>query len=143
MLISLMAKSSALRTSTGMLGAGPLIATTGMMGAIRHRSNPTQIDDYKTSYAGRASEVVHWFENLREKAAALAERVPEIDTPTLVFWGDLDVMFDPSNAEHLHEALPNSALEILPEAGHLSWSDQPEMFRNMIIEWVNTGHKNV
>ena len=48
-----------------------------------------------------------------------------------------------SNAQHLHEALPKSALEIFPEAGHLSWSDQPEMFATMVIDWVNSGHKDV
>ena len=29
----------------------------------------------------------------------------------------------------------------LPEAGHLAWSDQPEMFASMITDWVRTEHK--
>ena len=140
MMINLMARFGVMRTSTALLGAGPLIAYTARIGAIRHRSNPTQIDDYKRAYAGRASEVVHWFANLRGKASELAAKVGDIEVPTLVFWGDLDVMFDPSNAEHLHQALPNSELRILPEAGHLSWSDQPEMFASMITDWVTAGH---
>ena len=67
----------------------------------------------------------------------MAKRVDQIDIPTLVFWGELDVLFDPSNAEHLHNVLPNSELQILPEAGHLSWADQPELFASMVINWVN------
>lgn len=63
--------------------------------------------------------------------------------PTQIFWGELDALFDVSNAHNLHEAMPKSALQIFPEAGHLSWSDQPEMFAAMIIDWVTTGHKNV
>lgn len=140
MMISLLAKSRFMRTTTAMLGAGPLMAFTGRLGAIRHRSNPTQVDDYKQCYSGRAAEVVRWFEDLRGKAADLAAKVGDLGIPTLVFWGDLDVMFDPSNAEHLHNALPNSELRILPEAGHLSWSDQPELFGSMIVDWVNDGH---
>lgn len=143
MIINQLARFGFMRTSTGLLGAGPLVAFTSRIGAIRHRSNPTQIDDYKTAYSGRAPEVVYWFENLRGKAAELAAKVGDIEVPTLVFWGDLDVMFDPSNAEHLHEALPNSELKILPEAGHLSWSDQPEMFASMILDWVTTGHREL
>lgn len=135
--------SSVMRWSTGKLGAGPLMATTAMLGAIRHSSNPTQVDDYKRAYSGRAPEVVYWFENLRGKGEALSKRVSEINVPTLVFWGDLDVMFHVSNAKHLHDALPYSKMQILPEAGHLSWSDQPEMFRSMVIDWVNGGHKTV
>ena len=67
----------------------------------------------------------------------------KIDIPTLVFWGELDVLFDPGNAEHLNTALPQSTLQILPEAGHLAWADQPELFADMIIDWVETTHKNV
>ena len=139
-MITMLARFRVMRTVTGLLGAGPLLAFTGRIGAIRHRSNPVQIDDYKRAYSGRAKEVVYWFEDLRAKGAELAAKVDRIEVPTLVFWGDLDVMFDPSNAEHLHNALAHSELQILPEAGHLSWSDQPEVFASMITEWVTTGH---
>jgi pimeloyl-ACP methyl ester carboxylesterase len=67
--------------------------------------------------------------------------VKDIDIPTLIFWGELDVLFDASNAEHLHAALPQSKLQILPEAGHLAWADQPEFFANMVIDWVDTAHQ--
>jgi pimeloyl-ACP methyl ester carboxylesterase len=143
LLINMLAASPVMRSATALFGSGPLIATTAKLGAIRHRSNPTQVDDYKRAYSGRAFEIIHWFADFRAKAAALADRVGEIDTPTLVFWGDLDVMFDASNAELLDAALPNSKLQVFPEAGHLSWSDQPELFASMIVEWVDGGHKSV
>lgn len=136
-MINMLAGSRFMRTATAMLGAGPLLATTAKLGAIRHRSNATQVDDYKRAYSGRAFEVIHWFEDLRSNGAALAARLSEITIPTLVFWGDLDVMFDITNAELLNEALPNSKIHVLPEAGHLSWSDQPELFGSMIIDWVH------
>ena len=142
-MISMLGRFGWLRKMTSLLGAGPLIAFTGMLGAIRHESNPVQIDDYKRAYAGRAGEVLYWFEDIRKKAAAIAERVDEIVIPTLVFWGELEVMFDVSNAKHLHDALPKSKLQILPEAGHLAWSDQPEMFASMVTDWVNSGHRNI
>ena len=92
-------------------------------------------------FGGRAAEVVYWFKDFRAKAAELAGRVQEIEIPTLVFWGELDVLFDPSNAKHLDAALPQSKLHILPDAGHLAWADQPELFADMIIDWVATEHK--
>ena len=143
MLINLMSRFGILRWNTALLGAGPLIAFTSTFGAIRHRYNPTQVDDFKRAYSGRAFEVIHWFANLRGNGEDLARQVSEIDVPTQIFWGELDALFDVSNAHHLHQAMPKSALQIFPEAGHLSWSDQPEMFATMIIDWVNTGHKNV
>ena len=140
-MISMLARFGFMRFTTGLLGAGPLIAFSSKLGSIRHRANARQIDDYKRAYSGRAGEVVYWFKDFRAKAAALAGRVKEIDIPTLVFWGELDVMFDPSNAEHLNDALPKSKLQILPEAGHLAWADQPELFADMIIDWVGTAHQ--
>jgi len=140
-MINMLAKFGLMRFITGLLGAGPLIAFSSKLGSIRHRANPKQIDDYKRSYSGRAAEVVFWFKDFRSKAAELAGRVKEIDIPTLVFWGELDVLFDPSNAGHLDAALPQSKLQILPEAGHLAWADQPELFADMIIDWVETTHK--
>lgn len=142
-MINMLAGSRIMRSATAMLGAGPLIATTGKLGAIRHTSNATQINDYKQAYSGRAFEVIHWFEDFRSKAAGIAERLDEVDVPTLVFWGELDVMFHVSNAELLNDALPHSTLQVLPEAGHLSWSDQPELFAAMIADWANGGHKTV
>lgn len=141
-MISMLGRFGVMRTSTSWLGCGPLIAFTAKLGAIRHRSNAVQVDDYKQAYSGRAAEVLHWFKDLRLKAAALAERVNEIEIPTLVFWGELEVMFDVSNAQYLDDALPHSKLQILPEAGHLAWSDQPEMFTSMVTEWVNSEHKS-
>ncbi|MGB0848204.1 MAG: alpha/beta fold hydrolase [Thiolinea sp.] len=137
-MINMLAKFGFMRFSSAMLGAGPLIAFSSKLGAIRHRANATQVDDYKSAYSGRSAEVMHWFKDLRSKATDIADRVNQIDIPTLVFWGELDVMFDPSNAEHLHKALPNSQLQMLPEAGHLAWADQPELFAEMISDWVNS-----
>ena len=142
-MISMLARFGFMRFTTGLLGAGPLIAFSSKLGSIRHRANAKQIDDYKRSYSGRAHEVVYWFKDFRSKAAELAGRVNEIDIPTLVFWGELDVMFDVSNAEYLNAALPQSKLHILPESGHLAWADQPELFAEMIIDWVETTHKKL
>ncbi len=135
---NMLAKLGFMRFTTGLLGAGPLIAFTSKIGAIRNKANPKQMDDYKRSYSGRSREVVHWFKNFRSRAKELSDRVNQIELPTLIFWGELDVLFDPSNAEHLHAAMPQSKLEILPEAGHTSWADQPEMFADMVIDWVLT-----
>ena len=140
-MVNMLTKFGFMRFTTGLLGAGPLIAFTRKLGAIRNRANANQIDDFKRSYSGRTGEVVYWFKDFRSRATELAARVKEIEIPTLVFWGDLDVMFHPSNAVHLHAALPQSKLQILPEAGHLSWADQPELFADMILDWVGTADK--
>lgn len=138
-----MSRFGVLRWDTAILGAGPLIAFTSTFGAIRHRYNPTQVDDFKQAYSGRAFEVIAWFENLRGNGEELAAQVDSIELPIQIFWGDSDALFDVSNAHHLHDAMPNSALQIFPEAGRLSWSDQPEMFATIIIDWAHGGYRNL
>ena len=96
---------------------------------------------YTRAYSGRTAEVVYWFQDFRSKASALAARVKEIDLPTLIFWGEQDVLCDPSNAAYLDAAMPRSTLHMLPEAGHLAWADQPALFAHMIIDWAETAHQ--
>lgn len=122
-MINMLVRFGFMRTTTALLGAGPLLAFSYELGTVRHQPNATQIDDFKQAYSGRAAEVVHWFKDFRAKAKEIADRVHRVDIPTLVFWGEFDVMFDPSNAEFLAEAVPKSKLQILPDAGHFSWAD--------------------
>ena len=65
------------------------MAFSSKLGAIRHRANAIQVDDYKSSYSGRAAEVLHWFKGLRTEASELADKAGKIQVPTLVFWGEL------------------------------------------------------
>lgn len=140
-MINMLAKFGFMRTTTALLGAGPLIAYSAKIGAVRHQASAVEIDDYKKSYGGRVPEVIHWFKDFHAKSEAIAARLSEIQLPTLVFWGELDVLFDVSNAERIHAALPNSKLHVLPEAGHFSWADQPQMFATMIEDWVENEHQ--
>ncbi|USH01685.1 alpha/beta hydrolase [Grimontia kaedaensis] len=142
-MIDMLAKFGFMRATSALLGAGPLIAYSAKIGAVRHQASAVEIDDYKSSYAGRAPEVIHWFKDFYAKSEAIAARLGEIQIPTLVFWGELDVLFKASNAERIHAALPNSKLHVLPEAGHFSWADQPKMFASMIESWVVNEHKQI
>lgn len=49
----------------------------------------------------------------------VAERLEEIDVPTLVLWGDLDVPDIPRIGERIAGAIPDAAVEIVEGAAHL------------------------
>lgn len=70
-------------------------------------------------------------ETVVKQLAAIGEfdtydRLPSIRAPTLVIHGDSDVLVPAENARILHERIPGSTLEIVPEAGHMFFWDQPE-----------------
>ena len=75
---------------------------------------------------------------------AMAERpdsrptLPEIDWPMLVVVGADDAITPPEEARRMHEAIPNSRLEIIPEAGHMTPVEQPERFAEILHDFIAT-----
>jgi len=61
-----------------------------------------------------------------------ADRLSTIRVPTLITAGDHDES-DPSIARTMHDRIPGSKLVILPQSGHMTFVDQPDLF----IETVN------
>lgn len=58
-----------------------------------------------------------------------------IDAPTLVISGEKDPIVPPINARILAKRIPNSELELIPNAGHLVLMDQPERVAGRIEEF--------
>ncbi len=69
----------------------------------------------------------------RQMALALAETdtrdlLAEIRVPTLLLWGAADRRSPLNIAEQLRDAIPNSRLVVIPDAGHESNIEQPARF---------------
>ena len=58
----------------------------------------------------------------------------DIAVPTLVVCGDEDTLTPPAAAETLRDGIPESRLEVLPGAGHLSSLETPEAFDRAVAE---------
>lgn len=54
--------------------------------------------------------------------------LPNIEVPTLLLWGDADLRSPLSVAAQLRDAIPNSELAVIANAGHVSNMEQPERF---------------
>jgi non-heme chloroperoxidase len=57
-----------------------------------------------------------------------ASRLGEIDVPTLILWGERDIIFSHQEQERLVRAIPNATLKVYPETGHAVHWDRPEEF---------------
>ncbi len=62
----------------------------------------------------------------------------KIQTPALVIAGADDQFFPKSEFENMARALPHGKLELLPDAGHLSNLEQPELFNRAVQEFLQT-----
>jgi pimeloyl-ACP methyl ester carboxylesterase len=63
--------------------------------------------------------------------AARADSTPtlrQIRVPTLIVCGEEDVITPPAEAEAMQAAIPGSALELIPKAGHLANLEAPDAF---------------
>jgi len=73
---------------------------------------------------------------LMATALAIADTrvmLPKIHVPTLLIWGDADKRSPINVAHQIHDAIPNSKLEIISGAGHVSNMEKPEQF-NIIVK---------
>ena len=58
--------------------------------------------------------------------------LPKIDVPTLLLWGDSDRRSPREVAEQFRAAIPGAKLTIIPNAGHLSNMEQPDVFNEHV-----------
>lgn len=55
-----------------------------------------------------------------------------IGVPTLVLWGDNDRRSPMHVAKQIHAAIPGAELAVIPDAGHVSNMEQPDMFNSYV-----------
>jgi 3-oxoadipate enol-lactonase len=65
-------------------------------------------------------------------------RLPRIKVPTLVVHGDQDHVLPLANGERVAERIEGSKLVVIPNAGHMIMSDQPEITRKVILDFLET-----
>ncbi|HET7047460.1 MAG TPA: alpha/beta hydrolase [Solirubrobacteraceae bacterium] len=98
-------------------------------------------EDYLESYAGdRFFESIRYARRYPEELPALAQLLPELETPVLIFAGLRDRVVPPVNAEFLAERIPFSRLAPI-ECGHFVWEEASDRFAAMIAAWVTGGYR--
>jgi len=60
----------------------------------------------------------------------------KVTAKTLVVWGEKDAMCSLVAARAITEALPNARLEVIQNAGHFPWVEQPDAFYKLVDEFV-------
>jgi pimeloyl-ACP methyl ester carboxylesterase len=65
---------------------------------------------------------------IRGQREVLLDRLPDLQTPVLVVWGERDRVLPPSQAHEAITRLPNGSLELMPNCGHLPQVEHPDRF---------------
>ena len=70
--------------------------------------------------------------------ARVPERVlREIQHKTLIIWGAQDKFFPVNDALAAQRVMPDAELQIIPEAGHVPYIDQPEGFNEVLLGFLS------
>ncbi len=64
------------------------------------------------------------------------EQLGRISHRTLIIWGKEEKFFPLSHAETAQRIMPNAQLYIIPEAGHITFFDQPDIFNNVLKQFL-------
>lgn len=98
--------------------------------------------DYRASHpinpAGYQAQMAVGLGLLPEQAS-FEPRLPEIELPTLILFGEYDRVVPPGNAWLLARQIENSRVIILPGAGHFYPLESPEAASQALISFVTGG----
>jgi non-heme chloroperoxidase len=130
--------------------SGPMnsIRETGGAGVVgSFNSNPAHIRELGPSYRwANPAGVAAWVElehsnrpvtvNHAEGVTVTWSDIASRTFPTLLVGGDADLYVPPSMYRYLQTRTPQSELVIVPEAGHsVNW-EQPDVFNNVVLDFL-------
>ena len=61
-----------------------------------------------------------------------------IDVPTFIMVGELDTLTPPSMSNEIRREIKNSKLSVIPNAGHLSNIENPTVFNQKLLEFLDS-----
>jgi 2-hydroxy-6-oxonona-2,4-dienedioate hydrolase len=72
----------------------------------------------------------------RERLDDEAERISALTVPTLLVWGENDAMIPLEIGRRIHELVPGSKLEVIPQCGHMPNLEKPAEIVRCVLEFL-------
>jgi pimeloyl-ACP methyl ester carboxylesterase len=86
--------------------------------------------------AARTGPLTLWRAAKDLLTADLRAKLSRVQAPTLVVWGDRDVLVPLEDGRQLARLLPAGRLAVIPRAGHNPMWDRPAIFNDLVIEFL-------
>ena len=64
------------------------------------------------------------------------DRLPDIEAPTLIVWGDSDMLVPTDDAHEFERLIPESRTVILEDTGHVPMLERPTKFNELLDDFV-------
>lgn len=122
-----------------LFGMGPLLAPISrlMFGTTTLRAKPELVAEWKGRFAALHVPSVLRFLDALVGRDSLIPRLGEIRVPVLVLVGEEDRALPVACSRQIHQGIPGSRLEVVPEAGHLSALEQPDAVTRAMADFLS------
>jgi pimeloyl-ACP methyl ester carboxylesterase len=74
--------------------------------------------------------------NITSSVSDLSGRLDQIETPTMVIWGEKDLTLKPSSFPQLVQALPHASGHAIPGSGHQPHIGKPKLIEEYLLEYL-------
>ncbi|NNE66673.1 MAG: alpha/beta hydrolase, partial [Pyrinomonadaceae bacterium] len=99
--------------------------------------DPELVDEWKREFSAvHIPSILKGLDALMTRDS-LMERLSQINVPALVVVGDEDKSLPPYLSRRIHDRLPDSEFVPIPEAGHLSVLEQPDIVNKAILDFLD------
>jgi pimeloyl-ACP methyl ester carboxylesterase len=71
-----------------------------------------------------------------KKTSEMKELLSRIEQPTLLIWGERDLIFPPAVGENLHQSIKGSRFQIIEKSGHIPMWETPEEVNRAILDFL-------
>jgi len=107
-----------------------------MFGPTTRQQQPDLVEEWRQRLAGvHVPSTLNLMKPLFGRDSIL-DRLNEIRVPSLVLVGEEDRAQPPARSREIANGLPNAELVIVPEAGHLSAVEQPEVVTEVMRDFL-------
>ena len=70
------------------------------------------------------------------RSAMTYARLAAMQTPVLMLTGGADLLSPPSMMKLVADHIPNCRFEVVPEAGHAAFYEEPEVWNKLVLEFI-------
>jgi pimeloyl-ACP methyl ester carboxylesterase len=120
----------------GMAALVDMVASTALA-AVTHQTQPALVGLFRAAllrndpncYAAAARAITE---------ADVTLLLPQVRCPTLVLLGDGEQVAALPAAQALHQGITGSRLQVIPNAGHLPFLEQPAAFNSALLQFLGS-----
>jgi pimeloyl-ACP methyl ester carboxylesterase len=69
---------------------------------------------------------------------AITFQLEDIASPTLILWGGNDTWVKRADIDRWRDRIPSAEFQAIPETGHLPMEEDPELFNNMVLAFLES-----